>query len=142
MRNLSILLIVCICSLQNIKAQKSPKSKASFEFSLQEETTIRLKKMTLTLDLTSSQQKEMLPLISEMITHKRKALKEREKSEKKTNKAQAFAKINQHLDFKIAMKKKIKEVLNSKQYEMFSENMMKEKSKKKKYHKQRTSKMS
>ena len=133
--------MVCMCSIQYLQAQKKSNTKVPFEFSLQEETTLRLKKMTLVLDLTLSQQKEMQPIISEMITHTRENRKENAK--KTQNKAQAFARINKKLDFKIAMKKKIKEVLNNKQYEQFSEIKTRESTKKRKqHHNQRSSKMS
>jgi len=136
-----------MCSLPNIQAQKNSKTKVPFEFSLQEATTISLKKMTLALDLTLSQQKEIQPIISEMISHKREISKEKERSKNSLNKAQTFAKINNHLDFKIAIKKKIKDILNSKQYEQFSQARTKKKDgeiakRRKKHHREKNSEMS
>lgn len=78
--------------------------------------------MTLKLDLSSEQAKQIKPLLLEQV-RERKAMKEKRKSLKSSNKKltadERFAIKSALLDKKIAFKKEMKRILNEKQYEKF-----------------------
>ena len=85
----------------------------------EQQKSLQLKKLTLDLDLTPAQQKEMEKLIAEKHAKKQKAVSEkrnlRETSVKLTP-DERYAKRNQMLDEQIAFKAKVKSILNADQY--------------------------
>lgn len=94
----------------------------------EEAATLQTKKMTLALDLTEEQQEKVQKINLEN-AKQRKATMEAHKSMKESG---AFEKLtdeqkmelkNARLDKQIAMKKKMKEVLNEEQYKKWSEHM-------------------
>lgn len=97
------------------------KNHAFAQFTPEEVATIKTKKMTLFLDLDSSQQREIQKINIEKATA-RKAQMEARKAKKesgtngKPSKEERVAKINKMLDYKIATKAKMKEILNAEQY--------------------------
>ena len=90
------------------------------KFTPEQRKQLQLKKMTLALDLNTSQQKEMEKIISEQTAKReakmaeRKALKE---SKKELTADERFAKENQRLDEQIAMKARVKKFLTAEQFE-------------------------
>ena len=85
---------------------------------------LHLKKLTLDLDLTPSQQKEMEKLLAERNAKKQAAVAERKNSKNTAAKPSAderYAKRNQMLDEQIAFKQKVKKILNEKQYAKWEE---------------------
>jgi len=81
---------------------------------------LHLKMLTLKLDLNASQQKEMGKIVAEMDA-KREAMKaEREANkDKKRTSDEIFAKKSKMLDEKIAMKERLKKILNDEQMDKF-----------------------
>jgi hypothetical protein len=108
----SILVFVFVFTLTT-QAQKKRKDQRP-QLSIEQQTTLAVKKMTLALDLSEKQQDQIMPLIkAQAIARKeamgkRKAMKE---SNSKPSSDEIFAMKNNMLDNKIAMKTKMKEIL-------------------------------
>ena len=91
------------------------------DLSPEEMATLQTKKMTLHLDLNESQQREIQKLNLENATE-RKARMEAHKAKResgsmeKPSKEERLKMMNEMLDHKIAMKAKMKEILNADQY--------------------------
>lgn len=89
--------------------------------SAEEMATLQTKKMTLHLDLNESQQAKIHKLNLENAT-KRKAIMEARKAKKengdseKPSKEERLKMMNDRLDYQIAMKAKMKDILNDEQY--------------------------
>lgn len=89
--------------------------------SAEEAATLQTKKMTLFLDLNESQQAKIHKINLENAT-KRKAMMEARKAKKesgnakKPSKEERLAMANARLDHQIAMKAKMKDILNEEQY--------------------------
>ena len=117
-RILSLLLIFTIST----NAQKRDKKKEKSQFSIEQRTTLAIKKMTLALGLTSEQQVKVKPLISDKFADK-KALKMKMKADKKTKKKlttqERFEMINKRLDKEIAFQNSMKQILTKEQFEKF-----------------------
>ena len=98
------------------------------QFTPEQQSQLMLKKMTLELDLSEAQQKEMTTFISDKIAKKevhkaeRKAMKE--KGVRPTN-DERFGMAMKMLDEQIATKKSMQKILNAKQFEKWTS--MKEK---------------
>lgn len=90
------------------------------QLSLEQRNQLELKKMTLELDLTASQQKEMASIIADQ-NAKKEAMKENRKKKKIDFKnltaEERFAMKNKILDDQIAHKEKLKKVLTPVQLE-------------------------
>lgn len=93
------------------------------QFTPEQQSQLMLKKMTLELDLTESQQKEMSAVISDKIAkkeaHKAEMKAMKEKGVKPTN-DERFALQMKMLDEQIATKKRMEKILNAKQFEKWS----------------------
>ena len=122
----SILILVFAVSF-TMQAQKKREKKGP-KMSTEQQAVLKVKKMTLALDLNTQQQREITPLISQQIEAKKNTFKVRE-SQKRPTKDEVFAMQNKRLDAQIMMKKKMKKILNKEQFEKF------EKMAKKKRHK-------
>ncbi|MGB1042180.1 MAG: hypothetical protein ACPGU6_02210 [Tenacibaculum sp.] len=91
----------------------------------EQQTELAVKKMTLKLDLTPAQQRQIKPLLAEKIADrkamkkKRKAMKENGKKREKLSADERYAKKSEMLDKQIAFKGEMKRILNEKQYERF-----------------------
>lgn len=131
MKKIVAILVLALGITSTVEAQKGKRE--NFEkLTLEQRTELRVKKMTLALDLTSNQASQIQPLLLEQAENrkamrtKRKALKE---SGKKLTANERYAIMSKKLDKQIAFKKKMKSILNDKQYERF-EKMMARKMKK------------
>ena len=122
----SILILVFAVSF-TMQAQKKREKKGP-KMSTEQQAVLKVKKMTLALDLNTQQQREITPLISQQIEAKKNTFKVRE-SQKKPTGDEVFAMQNKRLDAQIMMKNKMKKILNKEQFEKF------EKMAKKKRHK-------
>lgn len=91
------------------------------DFSPEEAATLKTKQMTLHLDLTEAQQKRVKALFLEeaqFMQEKREAREAAKKDNKeKPTKEERYAMMNERLDREIAMKKNMKSILNSDQFE-------------------------
>jgi len=105
-------------------AQESKKTQAQEtkveRMTSEQRNELRLKEMTLKLDLTSAQQKEMATIIAEQSAKRTAAMSERKANKDKKAKMSAderFAKKSKMLDEKIAMKQRMKAILTPAQME-------------------------
>ncbi|MDI1257284.1 MAG: hypothetical protein PSV16_14415 [Flavobacterium sp.] len=96
----------------------------------EQRSELHLKTLTLKLDLNASQQKEMGKIVAEMDA-KREAMKAERiaNKDKKLTSDEIFAKKNKMLDEKIAMKERLKKILNDEQMDKF-EKMQQQRQKK------------
>jgi len=101
---------------ENRETQRTEMDKLSPE----QRNQLRLKELTLELDLTASQQKEMAKIIAEQDT-KREAIKAEMKSKKEGSKKlttdERFVMKSKMLDEKIALKERVKKILTPEQVE-------------------------
>lgn len=115
---------------ENISKETRKAQRAEMEqLTPEQRNQLHLKQLTLELDLTASQQKEMAKIIAEQDS-KREALKADMKSAKENNKKltadERFVMKNKMLDEKIAMKERVKKILTPEQVEKW-EKMKKDK---------------
>src|SRR6218665_960691 len=94
------------------------------QMSPEQRNELQLKKLTLDLGLSDSQQKQMATIINEQQA-KRQALYEERKANKekgiKPTADERFKKENQMLDDKIAVKASVKKILNKEQFEKWEQ---------------------
>lgn len=101
--------------------KKGERAQKMMNLSAEEIATLQTKKMTLHYDLNESQQTKIHAINLENAT-KRKAMMEARKARKESGNAQKPSKeerlkmANAKLDHKIAMKAKMKDILNDEQY--------------------------
>ena len=99
---------------------KNPRKEKLEQMTPQQKNELRLKKLTLDLSLSASQQKEMGKIIAEMEAKREGFKKERlAKKEAGTNltKDELFAMRTKRLDEKIATKERVKKILDANQFE-------------------------
>lgn len=85
----------------------------------QEMASLQTKKMTLQLDLTDQQQKEVESILLEEATARKAKMAERKADAEKPSKEARLKMVNERLDHQIEMKKKMKTILNAEQYEKY-----------------------
>lgn len=128
MKKLITMIVLVFGITMTTQAQK----KDMDQLTVAQKTALKVKKMTLKLDLTDNQIKQVTPIIRKKVEErtkmheKRKALKE---SGKKPTADERYEMQNKKLDKKIAFKKEMKNILNDEQYVKF-EKMAKHKGKK------------
>lgn len=114
-------ILICIAFTTN--AQQHHKRQNKHEgpkFTIEQQATIGVKKLTLALDLNDSQQDKMYPLLMKTCSNKQKMMEQ-----KKTNKGkkpklssdEIYAKIIDKLDTQIAFQKNVKKILTKDQFE-------------------------
>lgn len=132
MKNLIIILIALIAfnsqAQENNKASKKGE-KQSFmkDLSPKEQAALRTKKMTLQYDLSEAQQRKIEQMNLELAKERKLRMEERKKrmeqlKGQKPSKEERLKMINQRLDKQIATKKKMRGILNEKQYEKWEKN--------------------
>lgn len=110
------------------------------DFSPEEVAELQTKRMTLDLDLTPSQQKQIQKLNLENAINRRSKMDERQAKMKEgnkeaPNKEERLKMMNERLDRQIEMKQKMAKILNSDQMEKWEK--MKKRNKGKKFRKQK-----
>lgn len=114
------LLAVSLTGFAQEKMIKENKKAKIEQFSPEQRNQLRLKELTLKLDLNASQQKEMSKIIEEQ-NAKKEALKTEMKSRKENTKKptveERFVMKNKMLDEKIALKQRVKKILTPEQLE-------------------------
>ncbi len=130
-----IMIVLAICTIQIASAQEpNKKGKAMANLEPEEIATLQTKKMTLHLDLTDAQQKDIYKInlenakIRKAHMAERKARKESGEATKPT-KEERLAMANKILDRKIEVKAKMKNILNEEQYAKWETAMAKRASK-------------
>lgn len=117
----SILTVVFLFAI-NIHAQRGKDRHVREALSVEQQTTLAIKKMTLALDLTNAQQRKVKPLIASQISDKmamRKKMKEAKELKKRPTADERYEMANVRLDKQIAFKKAMKEILNDAQFAKF-----------------------
>ncbi len=117
-----IVVLLCMASMSAI-AQRGERQQRSTmnDMTPEQAATLKTKKMTLALDLTDAQQKQIQTLNLENANtrkaamEKRKALKENGESKKPTS-DERYAMKNERLDAMIAHKAEMKDILSPEQY--------------------------
>ncbi|WP_300568084.1 Spy/CpxP family protein refolding chaperone [Flavobacterium sp.] len=113
------------------------------KLTLQQRNELHLKKMTLDLDLTPSQQKEIAVIINAQSAEREAKIAERKEAKKPLTADEKFAMKSKMLDKKIEMKAKMKKILNEDQMKKWEENQEKrgtQMHKRRSQHKQKTAK--
>ena len=101
-------------------AQKKHKQQQKPEFTVEQQTTLTVKKLTIALDLTESQQEKMYPLMLVVTDNKQKAMEERKANgDQRPNLSndELYAKMIEKMDQQIALQARVKKVLSKDQYE-------------------------
>lgn len=119
MKKLIAVLVLAVGFTVTTQAQKENKRQ---KLTVEQQTELQVKKLTLKLDLTEAQQNQIKPLIAKQVAKrqemrvKRKAMKE---SDKKPTAEERYEMKNKMLDKQIAFKAEMKRILNEQQYERF-----------------------
>lgn len=120
MKNLfmaAVLFVTLSTFAQQDKSIRKPADKTE-RLSSEQRQQLRLKEMTLKLDLNASQQKEMSKIIAEQDAKRETAKSEYRSAKEKGVKPTAeekFARKNQRLDAQIAMQQRLKAILTPEQ---------------------------
>lgn len=105
----------------DIKEMKKNRTESMKNISPEDMATISTKKLTLALDLNENQQTQVKELLltqaKSRMTLRDKRVKSKEKEAKKITKEERVQAINSRLDDQIVMKKKMKSILTTEQYE-------------------------
>ena len=121
----SILVLVFVFTV-NAKAQEKDRRTQREKLTVDQQAILAVKKMTLTLELSETQQQEVQPILARQISSKRaefEKVKTMRESKGELTADEYFAFQNQRLDQQIAYQMEMKSVLNNKQYEKFREQM-------------------
>ncbi|MDA9316987.1 hypothetical protein N9Q58_03610 [Polaribacter sp.] len=128
MKNLICILILVFATTFSTHAQKKKRHKGS-KMTPAQQVTLKVKKMTLALDLNATQQKELSALISKQVEAKKatfKARKAMKEANRKPSSDEVFTMQNKRLDAQIMIKNKMKQILTAAQFQKF-EKMVKTK---------------
>ena len=132
MKNIANILILVFLFTFTIKAQKKRGYKQ--QLTVNQQTSLKVKQMTLALDLSDKQQQQVTPLLRAAIAFRQAAVgkrKEARKQKKRSTSDEVYVVKSQLLDKKISMKRNMKNILNATQFETFKK-MYKQRMKKKK----------
>lgn len=133
----SILVLVFAFTLSAQAQEKRNKKRP--ELSIEQQTSLAIKQMTLNLDLSEKQQNQITPLMTAQAASKKTAMEKRKEMIKNKTKPTAdeiYEMKSNFLDNQIAFKNSMKEILNEEQFEKFQK-MAKRKMKKGKDMKQK-----
>ena len=125
MKNLILIAVAFLAIQVTAQEHRSNRERGHKMMSLSadEIATLQTKKMTLHLDLNESQQVKIHKMNLEnakakkAYMKKRKAKKESSETVEKPSKEERFKMANKKLDYQIATKQKMKDILNKEQYE-------------------------
>lgn len=125
-----VLVVMALCAIQITFAQGHQKNKKGMNLSAEEIANIQTKKMTLALDLTDAQQENIYQVNLENAKLRKEHMAER-KAERasgntqKPTKEERLEMANKRLDHQIAVKAKMKDILNDEQYTKWERMMAK-----------------
>jgi hypothetical protein len=128
MKNLVIALVLALGLSMSAQEKRATNEKMT----VAQRNELQLKKMTLELNLTTSQQKELAPIIAEQ-NEKRESRKVEMKKENGTKKSKSadekFENSNKRLDSQIAFKNKMRKILDDEQMKKWEANSKSRKNK-------------
>lgn len=136
------LLALFICFSLTINAQKKQFFKNKKSLTNEQLTTLKVKKMTLELELSEIQQNKLTPVIKELISERSAQLdkkRELKNDVKKINPNERYQMANKILDRKIMFQKEMRTILNEEQFKKFKtlEKKRNEKMKKRRHQKKK-----
>ena len=136
------LLALFICFSLTINAQKKQFFKNKKSLTTEQLTTLKVKKMTLELELSEIQQNKLTPVIKELISERSAQLdkkRELKNDVKKINPNERYQMANKILDRKIMFQKEMRTILNEEQFKKFKtlEKKRNEKMKKRRHQKKK-----
>lgn len=116
-----IVIVVLLAGMINFAQKRKVDFKTDKKelFTLEQKAVLKAKKMTLELDLTDSQQQELVKVFSDDEMKKEVAMKgnkSKNNTENKENTPNLFAQKNRNLDSKIELNRKLKEILSEEQF--------------------------
>ena len=138
MKQFASILVLAFAFTLSAQAQKKRNDKRP-ELSIEQQTNLAIKQMTLTLDLSEKQQNQITPVMTAQAASKKTAMEKRREMRKNKTKPTAdeiYEMKSKFLDNQIAFKNSMKEILNEEQFEKFQK-MAKRKMKKGKDMKQK-----
>ena len=124
MKKLVSLLVFVLAFTISTQAQKVKHVKRVHKkdnLTAEQRATISVKKLALVLDLSKAQMNRIKPLLAKQMKDKaamHKKMKAAKENKKRVSKG-GFDQMNKRLDAQIAFQKKMKNILNEKQYEKF-----------------------
>lgn len=129
-----IVAVMVLCAIQMVSAQGPHKGKKGMNLGAEDMANLQTKKMTLALDLTESQQKDVYNISLENAKLRKAHMAERKAKREsgettKLTKEERLAKANKMLDHRIAVKAKMKDVLDKDQYARWEKMMAKRQAK-------------
>lgn len=127
MKKIASILILVFAFTLTMQAQKKGGDRENREnrglkLTVEQQTTLAVKKMTLVLDLSDKQQDQIKPLISAQVAAKKAAMqsrKENKEAKKELTSDEIYAMEIKKLDNQIAFKNKMKNILSKEQFEKF-----------------------
>ena len=142
MTRIVCLLALFICFSLTINAQKKQFFKNKKSLTNEQLTTLKVKKMTLELELSEIQQNKLTPVIKELISERSAQLdkkRELKNDVKKINPNERYQMANKILDRKIMFQKEMRTILNEEQFKKFKtlEKKRNEKMKKRRHQKKK-----
>ncbi len=127
MRKLAgITVLVLLISFSINAQQRQQKQRKGSDFTTEQIATLKVKQMTLDLDLNASQQKEVFELMKKSTEERKNAMAERKENKQsgiELTSDQKFAIQNNRLDKMIAHKTAMKNILSKDQYEKWEKKM-------------------
>ena len=121
-----ITVIVLLISFSINAQQRNKQQRKGSDFTVEQMATLRVKQMTLELDLDASQQKEVYAIMktnAEERKNKMAEMKENREKGVELTSDQKFEMQSQRLDKQIAHKSAMKNILSKDQYEIWSSEM-------------------
>ena len=138
MKNFALILMMVIAvtftaNTQEKTAQKKRQNRR--QFTVEQNTELAVKRMTLALDLNEKQQNQIKPLLMTQAAQRKTAIEKMKKArenKQKPSEEELFTMRSQQLGNQIAMKKSMKEILTKEQFEEFEKMVKMRKTKGKK----------
>ncbi|MDB4048495.1 hypothetical protein N9494_04415 [Polaribacter sp.] len=137
MKNIASILVLIFVFTFTIQAQKKRGYKQ--QLTINQQTSLKVKQMTLVLDLSDKQQQQVTPLLRAEIAFRQAAMEKRKEArveKRRPTSDEIYLIKSQLLDNKITMKRSMKDILNTTQFKTFQK-IYKQRMKKKKGKEQR-----
>jgi hypothetical protein len=137
MKNIASILVLIFVFTFTIQAQKKRGYKQ--QLTINQQTSLKVKQMTLVLDLSDKQQQQVTPLLKAEIAFRQAAMEKRKEArveKRRPTSDEIYLIKSQLLDNKITMKRSMKDILNTTQFKTFQK-IYKQRMKKKKGKEQR-----
>jgi hypothetical protein len=122
MKNFATILVFAFTVTFTANAQQQKDKQNRPQFTIEQQTELSVKRMTLALDLNEKQQNQLKPLLKVQATQRKAAMEKMKKAREARQRPsddELFSMKNQQLDNRIAMKSKMKEILTKEQFDQF-----------------------